>query len=371
MAIISLAGYDRSAGIDSLSVIQSPIILSGDDFSVSSDSLSRIGQGVIFGGVDSATSGDTLTNLTFILGIDGSDESYGEDFWLSPPPLGNFFDYSGGADIGQIGFIKLLGGTDASSGADSLTSWGNTIFLDGTDASVATDELTVLKGITFYGSDSSEGEDWGELGFVMPFLRDPYENEVRGTINLIRNPSLEYDEIGMADWISEAGIVLYQSSAAAWDGLQSAYAEVDAGAGTLEIVVSSQRGLYLSGILYWIGSFALEGDAPSVDYFLRITYTDASTEDGDVKTVVPATDWVPLATETVPSDPAKFIDWIDLVLQVAQDSADTILHIDGAQIEEDKAGGNTPVATGDMGAGYAWYGTPGFSVSIRYPALAS
>jgi hypothetical protein len=354
MPTIDLVGLtDRAGGTDSLDLLLAPIFLAGDDDALNGDSLAGLGPAAILRGL---TDGGVTTDaglVVIIHALDGSDAASSDD-------------------DAQTGYVLEVGGTDAASGADVAISIGETIETEaGTDAAVSDDLGQLTLTMNLAGSDAAASTDWGEFAFVMPVLRDPTETEVRGTVNLVRNPSLEYEVSDLMDWDAESGITIERSDDDAWDGDWSVLATVDNGAAEPAISVRSVSGLAIDRAATWVGSVALQGDAAAVTIFLRLTYSDASTANTEATEVVPTATWIRYGTIPEDHDPAKTLSRIELMLVVPQLVVDEqALWLDAAQIEEDRGENATPYADGDRGDGYRWVGTPGFSASVREPLEA-
>lgn len=193
-----------------------------------------------------------------------------------------------------------------------------------------------------------------------------------GTINVIRNPSLENDEAGLTDWSADAGIDLVRDNTDAWAGNWSAFGTVAAGAGVPAIVVLSQPGLFQQSLAtYWTGSISGMGTAAQVNVTLRAYYTTGLPDetlpaDGDTEDIiVPTADWIRWTTDTLLADPTRVLDHLALVIAVPQEAGDVTIRLDGAQIEPSATGGVSPYTDGDQGVGNEWLGAPGFSMSIR------
>jgi hypothetical protein len=237
-------------------------------------------------------------------------------------------------------------------------------FLDTSEAS-GTGAVVLSMPLTGAGYAAHGAE--GGLGFAMPDLPDPTEFQVRGTINLVRNPSVEYDEIGLRDWSAGVGVAIARTDEDAWDGNFSVRGDVEVGVLDPEIVVVSQSGLGIDRDAAWVGSFAMHADLTRVVTTLRFLYTDATDEYGEWTEVVPDPEWHLVTTGSMRHDTARVLDRVDLIIATPQEVDPTTIFLDGAQIEEDRGENVTPYADGDQGEGHTWSGTPGFSPSVRNP----
>jgi hypothetical protein len=203
----------------------------------------------------------------------------------------------------------------------------------------------------------------------LPSIREPEWNEMRGTINLVRNASVENTSVGLLDWAGVNGATIAADSAVSWHGLRSVQVTYPNAGSDARVTVRSQRGLGITGQLNtaMVGSFSALGSLTQVQARLVATYTDATTDTatGDLFDLAAVTDWARIATPSVPLNAAKTLDYLTLDLTHPVAGSTTVLNIDGAQIEQDRGEGATPFAWGDMGASYAWLGPAGLSMSLR------
>ena len=150
------------------------------------------------------------------------------------------------------------------------------LFVVGEDEGTADETLHLKVGIHYVIEDESDASELVDFTPELPLLREPLETEVRGTVNLVRNPSLEY--AGLLDWSGSAGATVALDTSDPWDGSTAAVYTIAAGTGVSEILVKSRESLGIAGVRSWIGSVMAKGTALDVRPFLRFTYSDATTE---------------------------------------------------------------------------------------------
>jgi hypothetical protein len=205
---------------------------------------------------------------------------------------------------------------------------------------------------------------------ALPAIREPAWNELRGTVNLVRNPSLENSAVGMTDW-GGAGVTVARTTDHAWHGLAAAEAVFASGTADRRLSVRSQAGLGFTGgvPLAVVGAISLLGTLDKIELRLEVTYSDATSAiiAGDLfDLAATGEDWVRVSTPVLETNPAKSVSLFTLyVWRPAVLSAPVTIWADGAQIEIATGGEATPFAAGDMGEHYAWLGAEGLSMSHR------
>lgn len=312
-----------------------------------------------------------------------SDEASAADWAMlgaNVAVLGVMAEANSSADVGTYGVLRGFAVADTGRG-DDLAQWlivvvpAVDLALADVGASADLGTLSYIAALAI--ADVAVSRDAVDFAPAIPLVREPVGDELRGTVNLARNPSLEYDEVDLADWSAEADIALTRTSAAeAWAGTYSGRAAVAAGAGTPAVIVASQGGLLQTGYgRRWVASAALRGDADAVSLVLSLVYSDATTDESDPVLIDAAAErplndsWWRYATEVWDQDPTKTLMRLDLLAEVPQHATEErILRIDGVQFEEAVSGGATTYVDGDQGDGYVWTGAPGFSMSVRETA---
>lgn len=372
MATVTVSGYDRSGAIDALAFMPNIAVVSGEDDALSADWFTRLNPAVMLDGVDETQNFDAFSRFALGLALTGEDTADSGDAWVGRVlTFGALVDVASSDDIGQTGTVILVDGTEAAASDDVLVSTGVSVDVAGDDAALSEDVVLSLAGLDLAGEDMAASDDLGELGVIIPFVREPVGTELRGAVNLARNPNVQYAFAGLTDWTSDADITLDRNAdVEAWVGVESVEATIDAGAGTPEITVASQDALLQEGFgRRWVAAIQLLDEfdviAP-LDLLLRLTYTDATSDDGSATTVDVTDEWLRYATEPVEQDAAKVLDRLDLVVAVPQDAVDPLaLRLGAVQFEEVSEGGATAYTDGDLGDGSWWTGTPGLSMSVR------
>jgi hypothetical protein len=219
---------------------------------------------------------------------------------------------------------------------------------------------------------AGHGQSRSRATFIpfLPAIREPAWYELRGTVNLVRNASVEHPDMALRDWTGVSGATIALDDTTAWHGLRSVEITYPASGSDAAVSVDSIRGLGLSGGLdtAMVGSVSLSGTITQLLLRLTATYSDATTDsiDGDLFDLATADDdWLRVASPSLPLDPAKTLDYLTLAVVHPVADVETVIHADGAQIEQDRGDGATPFAQGDMGAHYAWLGLASFSMSLR------
>ena len=264
-------------------------------------------------------------------------------------------------------------GTSAATGVIGVA---HALAADATGASDGTGLLAVAAGLagdTGGGSDVVLAE-----AFVLPYLSPPAADELPGALNLVRNPSLEYDVAGLTDWDTSGDCAIQvEVEQPAWHGAASV-AAVYTGAGA--VTVTSQRGLGLTGPVTFAASIAVQAPSTDLTLTLRAFLADGSEttgeaavytgttrlylEDGTLVEEVPVTGWY--TAQAVPVAVAAGATVDRVVLEVAASSMATV-RLDAAQVQLDTGSRATAFVSGDLGDGYQWGGIVGLSVSLRQP----
>lgn len=332
MATVTIEPRSYGRGDDSVDPFQSPVFVGLDDASLAPDWLIVGAYAVLPAAVDAGSGSDTLA-ASVRHGVTIADEAAGSDALVL---------------TAAVVVVVDLAMSDAGDGTEALALAG-TFTLTASDAGAGTETVSV-----------------GPPPLPVPSAALP--GEIAGTVNLVRNPSLEYSDIGLRDWSSEAGITLTRDNATAWDRSWSALATVAAGAGSPGVMVLSLGGIGFTGQRSYVGSIALLGTALLARIWLTLIYQDATSTIGELTDVVPTADWVRVETVPVAQNPAKMLDRIEFWTAVVQEAGVVTLRLDGAQIEEALSGGATPYVDGDQGEGHHWWGAEGWSVSYREAA---
>jgi hypothetical protein len=203
----------------------------------------------------------------------------------------------------------------------------------------------------------------------LPPIAEPAWNELRGTINLVRNASVEQTDVGLLDWDGVNGATLALDDTVSWHGPRSVEVTYPNTGSDARVTVRSEHGLGIAGELNtaMVGSLWALGEITFVQARITATYSDASTDTatGDLFDLAAVDDWVRVVTPSLTLDPAKTLDYLTLDLMHPTPDAVTVIHVDGAQIEQDRGESATPFAQGDMGAAFAWLGPAGLSMSLR------
>ena len=219
----------------------------------------------------------------------------------------------------------------------------------------------------------------------MPVLRDPEPGEYPGTVNLIPNPSAEYEFTGMGTFTvtggETGGVVPERDESQAWDGEHSAFVAVPAEASTWTVRVRSLSSLGFVGGEWFVGQVALLGDGGAATVRTEIVYADGGANPYDALDDVRLIDlpdpdqnepWLVLEPFPVQGEPGRPVAYLQHVIEIQNDGSNSRrLWIDGAQIEVDRGHGTTPFADGDNPDGlHAWFGARGHGFSVRQPAPA-
>lgn len=214
------------------------------------------------------------------------------------------------------------------------------------------------------------GETLAEFAPFLPAIREPAWNEIRGTVNLVRNASLENVSVGLLDWYAFNGASIAADDTIAWHGLRSVQVTFPSSGADAGFGVRSEHGLGITGVLNvaMVGSLSLLGAITQIRVRLVATYTDATTDsilDAAFDLSTTGDDWLRAISLSLAINPAKVLDYVALEVVHPVPDAVTVIHADGAQIEQDLGEGATPFAQGDMGDDYRWLGQPGLSMSLR------
>jgi hypothetical protein len=250
------------------------------------------------------------------------------------------------------------------------------------DSSLSRDlvRLGVTVGLTIY--DPSPSRDDSRFAVEIPAIASPNEGQEWGTVNLVENPSLEYDVADLWGWSASDATLTRTSAATAADGEYSGRLALAGGSVAPECRILSVRGMQETGFgRRWVGSAYLRGDVPALTLSLVLSYRDG-TSDTSTPVIIsdPLVDedavdrplddtWFRYQTEPVSSDGNKYLDHLELLIQPTSDPvAETLLRIDAVQIEEALSGGVTAYVDGDAGINASWVGAPGKSMSVRVTA---
>jgi hypothetical protein len=242
------------------------------------------------------------------------------------------------------------------------------------DSSPSRDLAFLNRFASFAAHDSSPSRDTTRFAILLPPIAVPTDEQQWGTINLVANPSLEYDEVDLRGWSASGDGALTRTAAAtAHVGEYSGRFAVEPAGAAPEVRIYSVRGLSETGYSRrWVASVGLRGDVPEFSMTLIAVYRDGSSDVSDTLFVDATSerplndDWYRYSTDPMSTDPVKFLEHFELFIETTSDPlVETILRIDGAQIEEALSGGATPYVDGDQGEGTRWLGAPGRSHSMR------
>jgi hypothetical protein len=298
-------------------------------------------------------------------------------------------DSSPGRDSASVGVLRGFAIHDFSPSRDRarlrelpvhLVAFGIHDSSPGRDTAL----LSVLRG--FSAPDTAVGRDSLLYEPRIPAIAVPVGSQQWGTVNLVRNPSLSYEDVGLLDWFTYdavAPVALSRSSATAAVGSHAGLASltgftaVDPG-DSHGIFIRTQQRLNRS-MQSIAGSFSLyTPDLADIWYWLRFTYMDGTDLDGTVYLATNHDDvdqdaaftqstWNRIEFVDSP-DPFKPINHIELYVATPEHAADSLFRVDAVQIEESLSGGPTPYVDGDQGENAHWLGPAGRSMSFRETA---
>jgi hypothetical protein len=232
-------------------------------------------------------------------------------------------------------------------------------------------ELTLLGAVL-----ASRGEMLAEMQPSLPPIREPAWDELRGTVNLVRNASVENTDIGLLDWYAFGGVTLALDDTLAWHQTRSVEVTFPSSGADAGFGVRTQGGLGITDTLgvLMVGSLSLLGEITQIRVRMQATYSDATTDDilDDAFDLATTDDeWARVRSLSLELDPTKVLDFLALEVVHPTPDVESIMHADGVQIEQDRGDSATPFAQGDMGDGYAWLGLPGISMSLRETSQAA
>jgi len=209
-----------------------------------------------------------------------------------------------------------------------------------------------------------------ELTVQPPYPRRHANDELPGTVNLVRNPSVESPIVGSTDWFKVGSSTTEQGriTTDAWQG-NACYQVTCPGVGAGEgLGVRTAQGMGLPGQdLSFACQVRVKGTAgvPVVPHPV-VYYTDGTTGTNPGEVVTLTGSWQTIRHQ-ISSDPTKIIRYVEFHILASGTHAMT-LKGDGAQVEVDQGGGHTPFAIGDYGRPYhRWEGTEHLSFTVRDP----
>jgi hypothetical protein len=210
------------------------------------------------------------------------------------------------------------------------------------------------------------------FAFIIAALPEPATagpGDLPGTINLVRNPSVEKD---LTDWTGFGGAVVTRVPSRAWHGGFSAQVVLPTTANA-GLRIGSLPGLGAAGVTEpGLAQVRLSGaGVTGLDAHLEARYTDGTTVVGTtlLGPALPGDDsWIELRLPETPPDPTKTLIDYTIVVQRSTSGAAMTFWADGAQIEIDQGQGISTFAYGGDGLPYyRWSDIPDLSFSIRDP----
>lgn len=249
-------------------------------------------------------SGASIANTATILpalqrGQFGSGDSLAHTFsWASgqkSPKMGDGLSLSSVLSSAAGGSLIAIRGTSL---ANAVTEFAVAIpsrpvvFGDGITLANVLDSAAALMTLLGSGVSLAAATTEATPAGILPIVRAPIGDEAPGTVNLVRNPSLEYADVGLTDWTADAGIALTRVETAGWAGVASAALAVASGGSEPAVAIATQSNLGVSRAASWVGSVEINGDAPEVRLWLRFRYTDATSDLGEAPAPDP-TIWTP------------------------------------------------------------------------------
>lgn len=269
---------------------------------------------------------------------------------------------TGGSDIdSRLRMEFVLLGDVAGDSFAAATVLAMEKFLSGTAAGDSAATLSIGTEIGLSGVSTGHSTARTNWVYPLPYLRLPEPREVFGTINLVANPSLEYDLFDLDGW---GGTGLSRVNDESWDGNYYGYVALEPG-DSVTVTVDSQHNLYLEAGISLLGSIAIQSTVAGTVRLVAYQ-TDTTTVIGDTVAFDPATSWQRINAPFIITDAE--LDYAVLEIAFSGPTEGTgDVRLDAAQIEQDFGGGYTPFASGDMGGSHAWSGPFGFSPSVRQP----
>lgn len=207
------------------------------------------------------------------------------------------------------------------------------------------------------------------LSVVLPIPKDAGPQSLPGTVNLVRNPSLESATVLATDWSARGAGSIARVADLGWQGGASLRVTVPGGTAGAGAQVATLGALGWTGNRTLLGSVYVFGALPGLGCRLVALYGDGTVGTGDAADV-PADlpdGWV-RATCALEPDPAKRLDQLLLAVERIDGTAPAAgsFWLDAAQVEEDRGYGHTPYAIGQYGPPYhAWWGAAHLSPSLR------
>lgn len=269
---------------------------------------------------------------------------------------------TGGSDIdSRLRMEFVLLGDVAGDSFAAATALAMDKFLFGTAAGDSAVTLSIGTEIGFSGVSTGRSTARTNWVYPLPYLRLPGPREVFGTINLVANPSLEYDLFDLDGW---GGTGLSRVNDESWDGNYYGYVTLEPG-DSVTVTVDSQHGLYLEAGISLLGSIAIQSTVAGTVRLVAYQ-TDTTTVIGETVAFDPATYWQRINAPFVITDAELDYAVLEIAFSGPTDGTGDV-RLDAAQIEQDFGGGYTPFASGDMGGSHAWAGPFGFSPSVRQP----
>jgi hypothetical protein len=212
---------------------------------------------------------------------------------------------------------------------------------------------------------------FASLGVTLPVPNDAGPESLPGTVNIVRNPSVEHAGVGLTDWTPRGAATIERVTDLGWQGGASVRATVAADVAGQGVQVVTLGGLGMTGDRTLLGSAYVFGPVEGLGARLIALYGDGSVGTGPtvpVPTDTPS-EWVRVACAIEP-DPAKVLN--QLVLAIDRTSGNLL--VDGG-FESGTAGWTASAATlaTDAGAGNFVQGTRSLKVTQAgtFPAARS
>lgn len=269
---------------------------------------------------------------------------------------------TGGSDIdSRLRMEFVLLGDVAGDSFAAAPALAMDKFLSGTAAGDSIASLSIDTEIGLSGVSTGSSTARTNWVYPLPYLFPPGPREVFGTINLVANPSLEYDLFDLDGW---GGTGLSRVNDESWDGNYYGYVTLEPG-DSVTVTVDSQHNLFLAAGASLLGSISIQSTVAGTVRLVAYQ-TDTTTVIGDTVAFDPATSWQRINAPFIITDAE--LDYAVLEIAFSGPTEGTgDVRLDAAQIEQDFGGGYTPFASGDMGGSHAWSGPFGFSPSVRQP----
>jgi hypothetical protein len=206
------------------------------------------------------------------------------------------------------------------------------------------------------------------FSYAIPVPAAAGPDDLPGTVNFVRNSSLESAAVGVTDWSMSGGTVTRITSDA-WHGAACAQAVYNNGATNARLQIVTQGGLALKPAGKVVGSIRLKNAVGPFDCWVSCVYSDASSDVSDTLSVTPGSDWTWVKFPSLTPNPAKTVDRFYLNIQrTGVGSGAITLLADAAQVEQDRGFGASTFAYGGYTDGFhSWARQVDLSVAVRQP----